>query len=655
MSPTNRQSLPASPASGWAGVLGRSFSAEREHASNPVPSRIADESHMFDDSCDGFAILDDQWRVLQMNAAGLSMGRRTAAQVIGRNHWAVWPETLGTEVEHLYRRVMRTGEPESIKQTVGLAGGPPQVFEISAQKTPGWMLAVFFRDVTALEHAAGLSRRRAASTEAALGLTGLGTLSWGRRDDRIECSQRTRDIFGFAAGQGCTWADFEQRILPEDRGRARLAFESRGHFRVQFRIDRGGVRHLVCLGAEQDDGAGGALLAGVFEDVTERESQAQDLRDAAERKDEFLALLSHELRNPLAPIVTAASILSRTAPDPATAQKMGRLIQRQAGHMATLLADVLDVCRINKGLFTLARRTIDFGDVVATAVEQTSPLMEQRSQVFVLDAPSAPLAVVGDEGRLVQVFANILNNAAKYTPGGGEITMAVEARGDHVVTCIRDSGQGIGADLLPRVFDLFTQAERSTDRAGGGLGLGLALVKNLVELHGGQVTAHSEGLGRGSQVVVTLPLARLLPERERRGAGPREPARLEPARIVVVNDHADAALSLATLLEQQGHTAIVADGAPEVLRHAEAALADIYILDIGMQGLELARAIRARARAGAVPPVLIAVTGDATARARESSLAAGIDHHFERPLDPSRLLDVVARSRRASPAAQPAA
>jgi CheY-like chemotaxis protein len=346
-------------------------------------------------------------------------------------------------------------------------------------------------------------------------------------------------------------------------------------------------------------------------------------------RDEFLALVAHELRNPLAPIVTAAEILRRGSLDDGKVRKVGDLIQRQAAHMTGLLADLLDVSRVHKGLLALSLTVVDLRKVLADAVEQTRPLMDLRSQQFGFHPPAGPVLVEADEGRLVQVFANILNNAAKYTPARGSIRLAVEAGPAWAVVVVQDSGEGMSAALLPHVFDAFTQAKRSSDRRLGGLGLGLALVRQLVELHGGQVRADSEGLGKGSRLTVRLPLARATAPTDRRRAGPRSPC-AQPLNVVVVEDDVDGALMLSVLLEMEGHAVRIFHAAEDALPELARAAADVYLLDIGLPGMD-----------GLQLALVIALSGFGSAQDRERALAAGFDHHFEKPLPLSRLLDLI--------------
>ncbi|MBB3221146.1 PAS domain-containing sensor histidine kinase [Pseudoduganella umbonata] len=244
----------------------------------------------------------------------------------------------------------------------------------------------------------------------------------------------------------------------------------------------------------------------IHEDITERLAAEQALHDQDRRKDEFLAMLAHELRNPLAPISAAADLLRTVGSADERVRKASDVIARQVRHMTTLVDDLLDVSRVTRGLIQLDRAMVDLGSIVANAVEQARPLMQARGHAFAIEGGAGTLCVHGDANRLVQVVVNLLNNAAKYTPRGGRIALACVREGTTVAISVRDNGIGLDNALLPHVFDLFTQAERSPDRAQGGLGIGLALVRNIVAMHGGQVTAYSDGPGRGSVFTVTLDL-----------------------------------------------------------------------------------------------------------------------------------------------------
>ncbi|HEY4556159.1 MAG TPA: ATP-binding protein, partial [Lysobacter sp.] len=276
----------------------------------------------------------------------------------------------------------------------------------------------------------------------------------------------------------------------------------------------------------------------------------QELREADRRKDEFLAMLAHELRNPLAPISTSAQLLPRVADDAARVRRIGEVIGRQIGHLTNLVDDLLDVSRVTRGLIELEREPVDLAEVVAAAVEQARPLVQSRQHRLHVDAPGG-LVVDGDRTRLVQIVANLVTNAAKYTPPEGRIDIELARAGAQARLAVRDTGIGIDAALLPHVFDLFSQAERTPDRSQGGLGIGLALVKSLVGLHGGSVEARSAGPGRGSQFEIRLPRIDQAAGTDAAGDGPADQA--APLLVMVVDDNQDAAQMLATLLEVQGH------------------------------------------------------------------------------------------------------
>jgi signal transduction histidine kinase/CheY-like chemotaxis protein len=368
--------------------------------------------------------------------------------------------------------------------------------------------------------------------------------------------------------------------------------------------------------------------------LAEQESLNEALRRADQRKDEFLAMLAHELRNPLAPIVSAATMLSNFELQPSMVQRAADIIARQAGHMTSLIDDLLDVSRVTRGKVELEFVELDLKDVLADAVEQVRPLIEKHGHRLVQEAMPAPALVVGDRKRLVQVMTNLLSNAAKYTLEGGRIEVRLATRGASIDLTIRDDGIGMSPELIASAFDLFSQGTRGLDRSQGGLGIGLALVRSLLKLHGGEVTAASDGPGCGSTFRVTLPLsARAGAAAPAAGADAPQgnPAAL---RIGVVDDNEDAAVTLALLLETLGHTVSVAHSARAALEALPAFEPDVCLLDIGlpeMNGFELARALRARP--GTDHAILIAVTGYAQEKDRAEARAAGFHDLFAKPVD----------------------
>ena len=390
-------------------------------------------------------------------------------------------------------------------------------------------------------------------------------------------------------------------------------------------------------------------VAVLFKDITERRRIEHDLRQANLRKDEFLAMLAHELRNPLAPISAAAELLRLGHLDEARVRQTSDVISRQLRHMTSLVDDLLDVSRVTRGLITLDSLTLDMKRIVADAVEQARPLFEARGHRFSVDMAPQAAFVLGDQKRLVQVLANLLNNAAKYTPEGGAISLTMAVREKQVLLAVGDNGIGLEPGLLQHVFELFAQAERSSDRSQGGLGIGLALVKSVVELHGGLVGAHSDGAGRGSEFTVCLPrvaVAHAAPEAPAAGACAAAPC--PGLHMMVVEDNVDAACMLAMFLEADGHQVLVEHDSARALQRARTALPRVCLLDIGlpdMDGYELA--VRLRALPGMADAVLIALTGYGQERDRNNALAAGFDHYFVKPLDTAKLCELLARLERA--------
>ncbi len=374
--------------------------------------------------------------------------------------------------------------------------------------------------------------------------------------------------------------------------------------------------------------------------ASERAARAEAERHN-KMKDEFLAMLAHELRNPLAPITNAAQLLRMPGVDEKLRDKATNIISRQVRHMTELVDDLLDVSRVTRGLVKLELESLDLNAVVRAAVEQARPHIEAKAHVLSVETPPKPVAVAGDRTRLVQVLVNLLNNAAKYTPAGGSIQLRLEAGLEEARVTVMDNGSGIDPQLLPHVFDLFTQGERAPDRSQGGLGIGLALVKSIVQMHAGQVEAHSDGPNAGASVSVLLPLADAAqlqgPGRIRHAPGSGV------ARVLtIVDDNADAVQSLAVLLRAQGHTVTVFEDAVRTLASTELAGTEAFILDIGLPditGYELAR----RLRRDHPSATFIALTGYGQARDRDLSKQAGFDHHLVKPVEMRALSDILAQ------------
>jgi PAS domain S-box-containing protein len=456
-------------------------------------------------------------------------------------------------------------------------------------------------------------------------------------------------VFGYAEAE-IVGRGFDVLFTPEDRAAGAPAQEQATAARdgraadERWHLRQDGSRFFAS-GTLTPVRAGDGPLLGftkVTRDITERKRAEEALKDADRRKDEFLAMLAHELRNPLAPISNALHLVRLHGADPQQALEM---IERQVEHMVRLVDDLLDVSRITRGKIELRRERVDLAAVAVRAVEGSRPLIDARRHRLEMRLPDGPLPVDGDPMRLAQVVWNLLNNAAKYTPEGGRIALTVEAAGGEAVVRVRDTGMGIPADMLARVFDLFTQVDRTLDRAEGGLGIGLTLVRRLTEMHGGTVAAHSAGPGQGSEFVVRLPLAAGAPAEAPVAGAPAVPPGPAPRgrRILLVDDNRDSADSLAMLLQLLGHDVRTAYDGRQALVVAGAYQPDLVLLDIGLPGLngyEVAAQLRAMFGTGRM--VLVALTGYGSQEDRRQTREAGFDDHLVKPVDLDALRELLA-------------
>jgi signal transduction histidine kinase len=392
--------------------------------------------------------------------------------------------------------------------------------------------------------------------------------------------------------------------------------------------------------------ANGALQA----EISERARVERQLKVADRHKDEFLAMLAHELRNPLAPIRNAVEIMRRKLTADPQLTWAREVIERQVGSLTRLVDDLLDVSRITRAKINLCRESLELGTIIARAVETAQPLLDEKHHQLEVEVPARPVRVQGDLTRLTQVVGNILSNAAKYTGAGGRIELSARTTGRSAEIRVRDNGIGIPADQMPRIFDLFTQVQRGNEQAPGGLGIGLALVRRLVELHGGTVAARSEGPGKGSEFIVRLPCedsARAPAERADPHPSPAESAAgdARPARrVLVVDDNRDALESLAALMELAGHAVRAAADGELALALAASFRPQVVLLDLGLpkvDGYEVARRIRGEPWGKTM--VLIALTGWGQAEDRRRTRESGFDSHMVKPLDLKALTDLLAR------------
>ena len=453
------------------------------------------------------------------------------------------------------------------------------------------------------------------------------TLRWKRERIHPDDVERVRQSFDAARFANAMRWEGEYRFRRHDDSYCQV------EDRAYFLRDVAGRAYRV-IGSMRDVSAMRELLS--------REQAARSEAETANRaKDEFLAMLGHELRNPLAPIVTGLELLGMHPHiDP---ERDLQVLERQARHLIRLVDDLLDISRIAHGKIQLERERLEVSTVIAAAVETAGPLIQGRKHLLHVDVPASGLSVFADRARLTQAIANIVMNAAKYTQPGGDIWISARGAGDHVAIRVRDNGIGIDREMLPHIFKMFVQERQALDRSAGGLGLGLAIVHNLIALHGGTVEPRSEGRGRGTELTIRIPIG-TPPAAEPR---PAPAARRAPlpvgCRIMVVDDNEDAADLLSELLEQLGNTTRVAHDAEQAIQLADEFAPDLAVLDIGLpviDGYELARRLRDRA---GQRMHLIALTGYGQASDKEQAARAGFDAHLVKPVALGALRDMIVK------------
>lgn len=515
-------------------------------------------------------------------------------------------------------------------------------------------LVSIMADVTERRGAEELLRIERERVALALQAGLMGAFDFDLRRGALWWSPRTYEIFGVPPERftpspesvgACIHPDDRERFL---RQRAQ-AIARHQPLQLEFRIVRpdGSVVWVAHRGQTDYDASGAPVRHyGIVMDITERRLAEQALRDADRQKDQFVATLAHELRNPLAPIRNAVTLMRRLPLDAPRIAWCRDVIERQVGQMARLLDDLLDLSRMTRDQLELRPEPLALATVVERALEIAQPVIDAAGHAIDVELPAQPVHFVGDPARLAQVFSNLLINAAKYTPPGGQLSLGACLQGDELQVRVSDEGIGIPPEHLPRIFDMFTQVDPSRDRSQAGLGIGLALSRRLVEMHGGQIVARSDGAGRGSEFLVRLPIAAtptgVSVPAERARAGPAG----RPLRILVADDLRDGADSLAMALEAMGHEVRVAYDGDEAVRLGAAFLPHVALLDLGMpavDGFEACRRIRAAPWGGAV--MLIAQSGWGREADRARTRDAGFDHHLVKPIHPGALaplLDAVA-------------
>jgi PAS domain S-box-containing protein len=602
----------------------------------------AEASDFLEGLFEGFVAYGPDWRMTHMNAAAERITGRKRADVLGKTWQEAFPHAVGNPVDHMYQRVIVHRQPERMEYFYEHYG---HWFEISASPVSNGGVAVYFRDITEFKRRDELQARLAAiveSSDDAIVSKSLDGIieSWNAGAQRI---------FGWTAGEAVGRPIL--LIIPPERHaeeRSILARLRRGERIEHFdtvRVAKDGRRLDISLTVSPIRDAAGRIVGAskVARDIGERRQMLRALEEASRQKDRFLAMLAHELRNPLAPIRNGLQLLHMVDPASEPAARARAIMERQVDHLVRLVDDLMDVSRITRGKVEVRREPVELASVVLSAVETSRPAIEAARHHFTLNLPAEPVVVDADFVRLAQVFANLLNNAAKYTDEGGRISLAAEREGNEAVIRVRDNGIGIPPDTMPRLFEMFAQAEDSVGRSRGGLGIGLALARSLVELQGGRVEAHSEGRGRGSEFVVRLPLAPAKREARpaSRGGRPNSDA---PKRVLIVDDNVDAARTLEAVLRELGHEVEVAHDGPGALRAAREHPPEVVLLDIsmpGMDGFELARRLREQPGLAAVR--FAAVTGLGQESDRRRSREAGFDLHLVKPLSAEDLRQALGR------------
>jgi PAS domain S-box-containing protein len=636
---------------------------ERKHAEDRLRESEARLQAVLDHTPAIVYVVDAQGRFLLINRRWKEVFGLTNEQVAGRFLQDFFPPEVADQFVQNNRRVLEAGAPAEFEETVAQDGRTHTYlsvkvpFEYGAGSAPA--VCGISTDITerkraeeALARLTGAKDQQRRIYETALSNSADFNYVFDLEGRFRYVNQALLNLWGKQL-QEAVGKNFFELDYPHD-------LADRLQRQIQQVIDtkqpvKDETPYSSAVGERQYEyifvpvlGANGEVeaVAGSTRDITERKRAEEALRDADRRKDEFLATLAHELRNPLAPIGNSLQILKMPRVDAATVQETRDMMERQVQHLVRLVDDLLDVSRVMRGKIELRKEPVELASVVVRAVETAQPLIEVQGHRLEITVPPESLLLDADPVRLAQVVGNLLTNAAKYTESNGRIWITAERVGGQAVLTVRDTGIGIAPDMLPHVFDLFIQVDHAATRSQGGLGIGLTLVKNLAEMHGGTVEARSEGLGKGCEFVVRLPLAveeRREPQNRPKEEPQQEPVRASGHRLMVVDDNKDAAVSLAMLLRLQGHMIRVAHDGPSALELVQSYRPAMIFLDIGMPGMdgyEVAR--RLRQQPGLESVVLVALTGWGQQEDRRRTAEAGFNHHLVKPPEPKALEGLIA-------------
>ena len=625
---------------------------EEERAANGRAVRILESV------TDAFFALDRDWRFTYFNPQAEPLLHRTRDELLGQVIWDTFPQSIGTKFEREYRAAVAQQRPVTFEEYYP---APLNAwFEVHAYPSENG-LSVYFHNITDRKRAEEAIRGSQERVRLALESAELGSWHLDPTTGKLMTDERFRSIFGTTAEQ----LDYEQAIAvihPHDQARIRDAVtaatcpQDPAPFAVEYRVihPNGSVRWVHAKGRANfvNQGRERTLLSfdGTVADITDRKQAEHDrqqlfeqLREHDRQKNNFLATLAHELRNPLSAISNAILLMSMSEAKEHRDYST-ETIKRQSSQLSRLIDDLLDISRISLGKIELRRNIVDATAILDSAAQTVKPLVEERKHTMEMAIDRGHLWVNADPARLEQVVVNLLTNAAKYSEDCGHIRLSAGRQGSDIVIRVQDSGIGISAEKLPDLFRIFSQVDHTSSRSEGGLGIGLALVKQLIELHDGEVAAASEGLGKGSEFMIRLPAA-TRPDTPSLLMKPTDEAK-EHARILVVDDNVDSAKSMAMLLKVAGHTVMTAHNGPQAIEVAQTYRPQCILLDLGlpgMSGYDVAK--RLRQDAYGKDALIVAVSGYGQDEDRRLTRAAGFDHHLVKPINYEKLSSLLGPNR----------
>ena len=601
---------------------------------------------------DGFVAVDRNWRLNYVNPQAERLLGRERHELLGKLIWEAYPGLAGSDFDRMYHQVAATRVAASLTAYYPDHG---RWYEVNAYPAPDG-LSIYFRDVDdqrlaeeQVQRTIEANAKFRAMFEQGSQFAGLLALD----GTVLEANNLCLDFCGYTRDEvigeffwECGWWRRSEALKRLVREACVQASDGRP-FRCEthYFIADGSQRFVDLILAPVLDDKGRVLfVAATGTDITERQKAEAALKEADQRKDDFIALLAHELRNPLAPIRNGLQVMRLAGSDAKTFAGTRDMMDRQLSHMVRLIDDLLDVSRISRDKMELRRSRVLLADIISNAVETARPTIEAAGHELAVQLPPAPICLDADLTRLAQVFSNLLTNSAKYTERGGTIWLDAEQSNGIVTVSVRDSGIGIPAHALPTIFDMFSQVDRSTERETGGLGIGLALVKGLVEMHGGEVTAESGGQGKGSTFTVKLPVLLTPPTPREINVPDEAPVRhAQKRRMLVVDDNRDSAGSMSLMLQILGDDVVTAHDGIEAIEAAERFRPEIILMDVGMprlNGLDATR--RIRAQSWGKDMIIIALTGWGQDSDRAQSKVAGCDGHLVKPVNLSELEKLLA-------------